>query len=89
MRLGPLSAFTLRLRYRPAVAEPADEVTWREAAGILGVGLRPVGKLVARPVKVHDRRWVTSWLEATGETPQVGGRTHQSQVAPVSATGTH
>jgi hypothetical protein len=28
------------------------------------VGFRPVGTLVARPVKVHDRRWVTSWLEA-------------------------
>jgi hypothetical protein len=45
-------------------AEPADEVTWRKAAGILAVGFRPVGLLVARPVKVHDRRWVTSWLVA-------------------------
>ena len=39
------------------MAEPGDEVTWREAAAILGVGTRTVGKLVAKGELSRGPRW--------------------------------
>jgi excisionase family DNA binding protein len=39
------------------MATPVDGVTWANAAGILGVGLRTVGKLVARGELTRGPRW--------------------------------
>jgi hypothetical protein len=39
------------------MAEPGDEITWREACAILGVGMRRVGQLIARGELSRGRRW--------------------------------
>jgi hypothetical protein len=44
---------------------PGDEVTWREAAAILGGGLRTVGKLVANGGLTRGARWQHRQLSRT------------------------
>ncbi|MBA2559889.1 MAG: hypothetical protein H0V07_08375 [Propionibacteriales bacterium] len=41
----------------PAMPEPGDAITWREAARVLGVGMRRVGQVITKGELTRGPRW--------------------------------
>ena len=56
---------TARGRTLPVMPDPGDAITWREAAGILGVGMRRVAQLIARGELKAGPRWAHRQLSRT------------------------